>query len=127
MSQATDEFWAKQKELEELEQKIRERLAQLRDAVDLLFDPRFNGSGEPWQWVTVIGGGGFPSHLIDAGREVNANTLPTWQEIGQLLSRWHAVNHDYRSAWRRMTPDEQHQLSAHQPEQLKSPDPPSSF
>jgi hypothetical protein len=121
MSEATDAFWAKKKEREELGVKINTQVDALREIVDQLSGARMRYSGKPWQWVQIINGGNIPSHISDSPLQIDLKKWPDARELTNLVSQWHTLDWDYRQAWVRLTQQEKEQLAAHEPESHLSP------
>jgi hypothetical protein len=107
MSAATDDFWTRKKQLDEQTKRVETMVqAIIKGANDLKI----------WRQATVSGTGGFPAHLLGSTQVINANEWPSGQQLGQALSTWHSLDHEYRNSWRRLTPDEQDQMRAHEPQ-----------
>jgi hypothetical protein len=125
MSATIDDFWARKQALEEHTKLVTERLRIVQEAGRLFFAAVKRGSGAPWQWVDVTSGGPFPSHVMDSGRTFDASQFPSGKEIEELLGRWHALDHEYRTAWVRLSAQEKEQLRAHEPQEQLRPEPPA--
>ncbi len=124
MSQAFDKLLAAKKALDECVKTVEDGLAPLHRASQYLsgkHDGVSPGSGKSWQWVVITDGPPFPDHIKDSPLTISAQSLPTGQQIAELLSRWHALDQDYRQAWDALAQDEQTALSSLKPELRQSP------
>ncbi|HEY7167852.1 MAG TPA: hypothetical protein VIB79_25060 [Candidatus Binatia bacterium] len=60
------------------------------------------GDLRDWRTVMVNGSSGFPPHLSASSRSIDADTWPSGQEIGQILSKWHSLSAETQRAYERI-------------------------
>ena len=65
------------------------------------------------KWKSVeIEGMGFPTSIVGSGRPpIPADALPSVQELGEALVRWHQAKDQEWEAWNALTDDERARLA----------------
>jgi hypothetical protein len=92
---------------------IEKTTEQIEEAISTLYQAVYNLK-QFWRTIVVNG----KAAAITQGQTITIDQLPTWQQIHDLLVRWHALTEEYHRIWDQLPETDKERLPNLEPGSL---------